>query len=591
MDGKQLNDSIIERNEPKQFIEEEKKENDRAEERHEMEDNEIGTVIRQPARFAGKTWGIVIYGEPNTYPVTNDERRLFHISIDFSTIITKLAETLKEHHKIEFQQITGGHEHGKKDDKCHLQICIQLATAINTIIKPGKFELEGITYLYLAQKAKNPYALLNYCKKDGEFYYLYPDKVIKKVFIKNKDGIPTDKINPYATIVNNKGLIDAEQAKDILVSHASRDFFMSNSNINKAIEQLTKPQLPPPIWTFPDYLKEFKDAVLYTWFIKWCFPEELSRRKALCLYSKERAMGKTTFAKNLINHEDYIVIFRNSFNKESTLNKIPKLLILDDMQPYTDQNKETWKGLIAGEKTAIRDAYLNFLWDYNVPCIITTNNASLVTNLMLDDQFSTQIVIVEIDSYMGPSNTKVELFTQKEFHVSETIWKAMNEKKKQREEFIKEKRNPFQVQSVQQIQPIQNKENEQLKEDLITKEKHIEYLLNSRNAFKEQFENAEWKLKEKSSLEKEFEEMKRERDNLKLQLCTAKAQLGIKRKRDEEEEPAGIDLGDEDSEIEEIIEEPNDEDLNFINDEEEISIQSKKKERKKKLKKAKEIIE
>lgn len=576
----------------KPIIEEEKAEINRSEERHEMENDEIGTIIRQPYKFNSKTWGFIIQRESNTYPDSNDERRTFHISDNFTGIINKLAEIIKEHYKVELQQITGGHEHGKENQKCHLQICVQLTKSVYATLRPGNFELDGIKYLYLAQKAKNPYALINYCKKDGDFYYLFPEKVIKNVMKKDKDGNPTSKVDPYATIVNNKGVIDANQAKEIISNHASRDFFMSNSNIVKAIDQLTKPQLPPPIWTFPEYLKNFKNGILYTWFIQWCFPEDLTRRKALCLFSKERAMGKTTFAKNLINHEDYVVIFRNSFNPAAIQNKIPKLLILDDMQSYTDQNKETWKGLLASEKTSIRDCFCNFQWDYNIPCIVTTNNIALVTNMMLDDQFKTQIIIVEIEDYMGPPDTKKNEFKETEFYVSETIWKAVEEKKRAREEFIKEKKNIFQVKQQNQIQPIQNDQNNnelnELQNELKKTKEYNEFLKKSRDTFQTQYENLEIKLKEKTSIEIELDQIKKERDNLKLQLCTAKAKLGIKRNRDEEEEPAGIDLGSEDSEVEEIEEEPNQEDKDFIVPDD-VSIHSEKKEKRRKLKKVKEI--
>ena len=45
----------------------------------------------------------------------------------------------------------------------------------------GKFIIDDITYLYMTQNAKTPAKLRNYCRKDGDFIELTPEKSIKEI--------------------------------------------------------------------------------------------------------------------------------------------------------------------------------------------------------------------------------------------------------------------------------------------------------------------------------------------------------------------------------------------------------------------------
>lgn len=397
-----------------------------------FEDSAIAVAPKQVSRSKGKTFGIVAMGKANFYTETAEENKDRHIAVPVKDFIQKLNEFLCQK-GAEVLQITAGHEHGDSKGRCHYQVCVELASEYQKYLKPGCLEVNGTEVLFMFQKARNAYALKTYCKKEGQFEYLFPDKAIKNVYKVNAKGESTGKIEPYATIVNNKELMSSSDALDLVLSHDPMRGITQYKNIEYALEAITKPQLPELRWEYPEHFKGIVPEI-EAWFHKWCVPEGLERRKGLCLYSAERAMGKTRFAQSLVNHEDYSVVFRNTFTQAALKGKSPKLLILDDMGFYTQDNKETWKALIAGQKTSIRDCYANFLWNYEVPCIITTNNENLFINLMASDEFKTQLVFVEVGYYMGPPGTEPKDMHTFETVISNEMAEKVQKKIKEREE-------------------------------------------------------------------------------------------------------------------------------------------------------------
>jgi len=97
-------------------------------------------------------------------------------------------------------------------------------------------------------------------------------------------------------------------------------------------------------------------------------------------------------------------------------------------------NRETWKALVAGQKIAIRDAYLNFQWNYQVPCIITTNNYAMVRHMANSDEFKTQAFFVNCDEYMGPPGTQVQVFSTCKFFMGEKFFQDLEIYSKEIEE-------------------------------------------------------------------------------------------------------------------------------------------------------------
>ena len=109
-----------------------------------------------------------------------------------------------------------------------------------------------------------------------------------------------------------------------------------------------------------------------------------NRKKALLIFSEERAMGKTTWATNLYPERETIYC-RANLDAEEFKNKerTAKLIVLDDITINIHNkdhiSREMWKAIIAGEPCTIRTPYYNYNWKRRgVPCIICTNNLMMV---------------------------------------------------------------------------------------------------------------------------------------------------------------------------------------------------------------------
>ena len=161
-----------------------------------------------------------------------------------------------------------------------------------------------------------------------------------------------------------------------------------------------------------DTEEELIDDLLYSWFKKYCLDEKNlftkgGRRKALVLYSRERGLGKTSFAKHLVgNIEDYYIICRGAFNSLDFVTKPKaKLLIIDDMQYGGSKAAETWKALVVSEGVNIREAYTNYHFKHGLPTIITTNDPKFFKLLMTNKDFKYECYFYATTKYLGPPGT------------------------------------------------------------------------------------------------------------------------------------------------------------------------------------------
>ncbi|AXH73950.1 MAG: replication-associated protein [Cressdnaviricota sp.] len=394
--------------------------------------------------------GIVVYGNSSFYSVHPLENKNKHLPwlVNDQDFYRFLFLSVFEHFGKVPAQIVFGHEHGTNNQKCHLQICVTFSEPFRGTFRPCLVDFARITedplnelpndfsLLFMAQKARNANALKNYCMKDGQFFYLYPDKAIQIVRKKDKQG--NEKVDAFATVVKNRDLMTQEQAQDLILTHDPRTGITMFKNVEYALQKMLKDDAPPFEWRFPEHLKG-KYPLVEKWYEDYCITD-LPRRKALLLYSKERCLGKTTFATSLVNHEKYVAVFRNTFTNPLP-GQEPKLLVLDDMAPYNTDNKETWKALVASEPTAIRAAYTNFRWEYRVPCIITTNNLFLLKQLLFSSDFKHQICFQEITEYMGPPDTQPKGMTTIQASISdETMFMLQKMQNESDEKFLAKKR-------------------------------------------------------------------------------------------------------------------------------------------------------
>ena len=134
------------------------------------------------------------------------------------------------------------------------------------------------------------------------------------------------------------------------------------------------------------------------------------------MYSRQRSMGKSYFVRHLVSDPEYILEFNKTFCFKKNMNKgIYKLLLLDDMNNITTNNKAMWKSLVASEPTTLRGAWLNSEIKERLPCIITTNDIEMIKIFRDEKLFNTQVTIIEITKYMGAPGTQREDLMKTDF--------------------------------------------------------------------------------------------------------------------------------------------------------------------------------
>lgn len=414
-------------------------------ESNEISENKTSTLKQNNSNSIG----VVMYLEPKEYK--NAEENI-NIHIPESSAPSILALIIKnyfeEKYKCEIKELIAGHEHGEINKKCHLQVIITYKKLFRKKLEPGalkiKLENKTIRLIYMQQKARNSHALKNYCKKDRDATIVKEDQYTKF------DKEAYAKGNPFLYIYENKDTITKEEAKDLVLKNDPEMFFRNFNNINNAIEHIvcTKPPVEFSWQPVPEYLKNvllpegssFYD-VFNAWYIKYCINgADLERKKALCIFSEKRSMGKSYFVRHLVSHEDYLLEFNNTICQKKNLGKgIYKLLLLDDMKIMTEANMAMWKSIVASEPTTLRGAWVNQEFNERLPCIITTNDIEMVRIFRDHKLFNTQVIILEITEYMGAPGTFREDLAQHEFYISDRTANRINRMENQK--MIKENNN------------------------------------------------------------------------------------------------------------------------------------------------------
>ena len=141
-------------------------------------------------------------------------------------------------------------------------------------------------------------------------------------------------------------------------------------------------------------------------------------------------MGKTEFAKRLVNNEAYCAIMQDKFQKV-VIKTPPKLGILDNLTclPF---NHQTFREIITGQRALVNENEMNFYWPYEIPWIITTRNWDLVKFLYKSDEFNKFIMFVEIRDYLGPKGTEPEGMNETEAWFSKDTWNFLKKEESKR---------------------------------------------------------------------------------------------------------------------------------------------------------------
>lgn len=395
------------------------------------------TVQSKEWKIRAAVLGLVVFAEKDYYTGIPEQDKQKPMPVTHDEVIAAIL--LRFGGRGEVRNILAGHEYGQDNGKSHYQCVVFFHKEMQVTVKPGKFTIGEVTVLYMFQKAKNRWAIQKYCQKEGDFQWLIggsQEEQVRIIYKKDKDGKDTNHIDPWATIVLNKEKISKKDAMEIALQAEPRTAITMYKNIDYALENIVKEPLPEFSWVaprtelmdrYPGIRRWWEDTMLKMAQKGPEYDAEKSpiRYKALLLYSEERCMGKTRFAKDLVNHKAYFVCFRNTFLQSALIGKQPELLLLDDMRFAEEQNLETWKALTTGEPTAIRDAYTNFWWSYNVPCIITSNNLNFCSWLATKPEFKTTVIFQTINEYMGPEGTRPQMAETTELYVNDAFLAAM----------------------------------------------------------------------------------------------------------------------------------------------------------------------
>ena len=386
-----------------------------------------------PKKLLAKSFGIVIYMDDSVYKDDPNLNMEIHFPVAKDIVFYNLLKTFYNKgicNKNALDYAIVAHEHGDKERKCHMQIFLTFDKKIQRQIKPGNFMINDVTYLYMAQNAKTPAKLRNYCRKTGDFVEFMPQSSIKDILKENNmiDEL-VDVDDPYDLLLNKEDLSD-KQIKSIFkncqVTEYKKDFMSNTKKIYETYNTYIKieKEVPDFKWQFPQHIfkhvEDFSDSIdsksitfvkLYTWFKTYCEPEGYFRRKALFLFSLKGGVGKSYFARSLVPeisicNSPYYVYCRGSLDASEFMrkDKTAKLVILDDVN-YIDKDIEIWKALTVSEPTNIRSPYYNFPWKHSLPCIMLSNNIKTLKYWLEAEDLKTRCLFIGIDFYIGPPET------------------------------------------------------------------------------------------------------------------------------------------------------------------------------------------
>ena len=386
-----------------------------------------------PKKLLAKSFGIVIYMDDSVYKDDPDLNMEIHFPVAKDIVFYNLLKTFYNKgicNKNALDYAIVAHEHGDEKRKCHMQIFLTFDKKIQRQIKPGNFMINDVTYLYMAQNAKTPAKLRNYCRKTGDFVEFMPQSSIKDILKENNmiDEL-VDVDDPYDLLLNKEDLSD-KQIKSIFkncqVTEYKKDFMSNSKKIYETYNTYIKieKEVPDFKWQFPQHIfkhvEDFSDSIdsksitfvkLYTWFKTYCEPEGYFRRKALFLFSLKGGVGKSYFARSLVPeisicNSPYYVYCRGSLDASEFMrkDKTAKLVILDDVN-YIDKDIEIWKALTVSEPTNIRSPYYNFPWKHSLPCIMLSNNIKTLKYWLEAEDLKTRCLFIGIDFYIGPPET------------------------------------------------------------------------------------------------------------------------------------------------------------------------------------------
>ena len=359
--------------------------------------------------------GLVLYMAPECYSddkEKNTDDPEYDFKINKIDVLQMLLRFFIIVHNIPvdlIKTIIVGHEWSPNTGKAHYQCCVQFAKSIKRKWFSYKVDSGSSLFYLMMEKAKNSKALINYCKKDGDFaVYGSSELSIKIVYRKG----PKDELIPDvpATIANNSDK-NPDELKKFLFNKFPGYMISNYNNVNNAINAFCKEQLPEFKWNIPSHLEQSTNILhqAIVDHIKKYFITDDERSKALIIAGPQNT-GKTKFALSLVNHEGYACYFRQNFEKsQEKMLEGMKLLILDDFTYMESKQHETFKALFSGEKTTLEAKWMQTPLKAGYRTIFLTNNLEFVKNICSQPDFDGRYNLVVLETpeedYLGPDGT------------------------------------------------------------------------------------------------------------------------------------------------------------------------------------------
>lgn len=407
------------------------------------------SMIEEDSRFTAHTkkhqynsrgLGCVVYMSWERYSNVGDvtEQAIANADVHFpfnkETMMIIMKHILTGVYKIDESKIKNifvGHEHGSKYNRCHYQIAVFFNSTQHKQWSPAAFSYDKVNCMIMFQRCNNPMALQNYVKKDQDYCSLNLDTGVMQVVAtmdltkKKPKAVP----NIPLTILKHTDKTKQELIW-FLAQHAGGELTRNYINYSRFIDDVLRPVLPEFTWRIPEWIEKSTKPVfkhitsfLKRYFIDYKKDHEtlFERRKALVLYGPP-GLGKTEFAKALVNDPAYFIYSRSRFNVEDFKGKEEaKLLIMDDHENIFTY-REQLKAVFAGQPVTIREAYLSkFIQGY--PTILLTNDLQTLKTIMLTKHLSSRCSIVELThaDYLGPPGSRREDLDEEEHYMSSDL--------------------------------------------------------------------------------------------------------------------------------------------------------------------------
>ena len=410
-----------------------------------FEDNTFFTCAMLTRSYCSST-ALIIYADSSFYSSSESVNQTLHLpgvtNNEYRTVYIKLIETLfKSKYQCQPSRIVIGHEHDTKG-KCFLQVCCIFPSIFQKTLKLGSFTVEssyynllnGVTFYFMKQKARYTSAINQYIRKGGDYFTSGNSEEETSSSFRSKQNKRKKQMTLFSQ--NTPFMNNRETKSSSLILHRTNEITQDenvNNNMVVELDDIDEGLTPLPSFSWVPNESVFTNyPFIKKWYELYAIPESLRKRKALLLYSDCPSLGKTEFAKRLVNNEADCAIMQDKF-QQVVIKTPPKLGILDNLTclPF---NHQTFREIITGQRALVNENEMNFYWPYEIPWIITTRNWDLVKFLYKSDEFNKFIMFVEIRDYLGPKGTEPEGMNETEAWFSKDTWNFLKKEEEKRKE-------------------------------------------------------------------------------------------------------------------------------------------------------------